>query len=159
MNQTGSDQWSSRRRSSWPRRCRTPIPCWRCRDWSTAPDRCSSGCHSWSRPSRGYSGTRRGDRFHDRSTSGPDSPLKDAQARTMTTSLPDGLERQLVYLLLQVETFVTTKGNSFSVSMSQMNSAGFKVDCSSFCSVPWTSSFTLYYRLFPIYWQHNYALL
>lgn len=95
INKTGSDLWSSQHPSSWPRRCRLLSPCWRCRDWSTAPDKCSSGCRSWSLPSRGYSGTRRGDRFHDQSTSGPDSPLKTQKGRYLQTS-------HLIYVL-QVE--------------------------------------------------------
>lgn len=158
MNQTGSDQWSSRRRSSWPRRCRPPSPCWRCRDWSTAPDRCSSGCHSWSRPSRGYSGTRRGDRFHDQSTSGPDSPLKTHKKGQWRHCFQTDCKNSSFTSCYKWKLLSRLKG-TLSVSVCHRCFTGFKVDFSSFCSVPLTSSFTLYYRLFPIYWQHNYALL
>jgi len=71
-----SDLWSSRPPSSWPRRCRSPSRCRRCRGWSTARDKCSSGSRSRCPPSPGYSGTRRGDRRRDRSTSGLSSRLR-----------------------------------------------------------------------------------
>lgn len=68
--------WSSRLRSSCRRRRRFPTRCWRCRDWSTARGKCSSGSRSWCPPSPGCSGTLRDDRLRDRSTRGPDSPLR-----------------------------------------------------------------------------------
>lgn len=84
---------------------------------------------------------------------------EDTPARTITTSLPDRLSNHLICLLLQVQTFFMSERNTFNVSRLQMKFAWFEADCSSFCSLPSTSSFTLYYRLLPIYWQHNYALL
>lgn len=84
---------------------------------------------------------------------------EDTQAKTITTSLPDMLSNHLIYLLLQEETLFMTERNSFSVSKSQKKCATSKADCLSFWSMPSTSSFTFYYRLLPIYWQHNYTLL
>lgn len=96
-----SNLWSSRLQSSWLRRRRSQSRCWRCRGWSTAQDKCSSGSHSWSPPSLGCSDTHHDDRLHDRSTSDPHSPLR---TQSHVSSLLPQTESQTKLIIKCTET-------------------------------------------------------